>query len=64
MKNISNSTWILIAMVAGIVAGFFLGEKGAIFAPFSPRKNPATIPATMAIRIQVLLLIFFIDLLL
>lgn len=33
MKNVSNSTWILIAMVAGIVVGFFLGEKGAIFAP-------------------------------
>jgi len=33
MKKISNSTWILIAMVAGIVAGFFLGEKGAVFAP-------------------------------
>ncbi len=33
MKKISNSTWILIAMVAGIVAGFFLGDKGAVFAP-------------------------------
>jgi Na+/H+-dicarboxylate symporter len=33
MKKISNSTLILIAMIAGIVAGYFLGEKGAIFAP-------------------------------
>ena len=33
MKKISNSTLILIAMVLGIVAGFFLGEKGAMFAP-------------------------------
>ncbi len=33
MKKISNSNQILIAMVLGIVAGFFLGEKGAVFAP-------------------------------
>ncbi len=33
MKKVSSSTLILLAMVAGIVAGFFLGEKGAIFAP-------------------------------
>lgn len=33
MKKISNSTLILIAMVLGIVAGFFLGEKGTMFAP-------------------------------
>jgi Na+/H+-dicarboxylate symporter len=33
MKKVSSSTWILIAMVAGVVAGFFLEEKGAIFAP-------------------------------
>ncbi|MGD9016477.1 MAG: dicarboxylate/amino acid:cation symporter [Desulfobacterales bacterium] len=33
MKKISGSTQILIAMIAGIVAGFFLGEKGAVFAP-------------------------------
>ena len=33
MKKISGSTQILIAMIAGIAAGFFLGEKGVIFAP-------------------------------
>jgi Na+/H+-dicarboxylate symporter len=33
MKKISGSNQILIAMVAGVVAGFFLGEKGAVFAP-------------------------------
>lgn len=33
MKKISGSTQILIAMIAGIIAGFFLGEKGVIFAP-------------------------------
>lgn len=33
MKKISGSTLILIAMVLGIVAGFFLGEKGTVFAP-------------------------------
>ena len=33
MTKISNSTQILMAMVLGIVAGFFLGEKGAMFAP-------------------------------
>ena len=33
MKKISGSTQILIAMIAGVVAGFFLGEKGALFAP-------------------------------
>lgn len=33
MKKVSSSTWILIAMVAGVAAGFFLGEKGAVFAP-------------------------------
>ncbi len=33
MKKISGSTQILIAMIAGIVAGFFLEEKGAVFAP-------------------------------
>ncbi len=33
MKKISGSTQIMIAMVAGIVAGFFLGERGVIFAP-------------------------------
>ena len=33
MKKISGSTQILIAMIAGIVAGFFLEEKGVVFAP-------------------------------
>jgi Na+/H+-dicarboxylate symporter len=33
MKKISGSTQIVIAMIAGIVAGFFLEEKGVIFAP-------------------------------
>ena len=33
MTKISNSTQILMGMVLGIVAGFFLGEKGAMFAP-------------------------------
>ncbi len=33
MKKISNSNLILMAMVLGIVAGFFLEEKGAVFAP-------------------------------
>ena len=33
MKRVSNSTLILIAMVLGIAAGAFLGEKGVIFAP-------------------------------
>lgn len=33
MKKISGSNQILIAMIAGIVAGFFLKEKGVIFAP-------------------------------
>ncbi|GBC60482.1 dicarboxylate/amino acid:cation symporter [Desulfonema ishimotonii] len=33
MKKVSGSTMILIAMAAGIVTGFFLGEKGAVFAP-------------------------------
>jgi Na+/H+-dicarboxylate symporter len=33
MKKVSSSTWILLAMIAGVVAGFFLEEKGAIFAP-------------------------------
>lgn len=34
MKKVSGSTQILIAMIAGIVTGFFLGEKGAVFAPW------------------------------
>ena len=33
MKKISSSTLIIIAMVLGIVAGFFLEEKGLMFAP-------------------------------
>jgi len=33
MKKVSSSTLILIAMILGIVAGFFLGEKGTVFAP-------------------------------
>ena len=33
MKKISGSTQIVIAMIAGIVAGFFLEEKGVMFAP-------------------------------
>jgi Na+/H+-dicarboxylate symporter len=33
MKKISSSTLIIIAMVLGIIAGFFLEEKGLMFAP-------------------------------
>lgn len=33
MKKVSSSTLILIAMILGIVVGFFMGEKGAVFAP-------------------------------
>jgi len=33
MKKVSGSTMIMVGMVLGIVVGFFLGEKGVIFAP-------------------------------
>jgi Na+/H+-dicarboxylate symporter len=33
MKKVSSSTQIMVAMVLGILAGFILEEKGAIFAP-------------------------------